>query len=91
MALDRSHNLKKIRIYIAQIAWLVALKTPWKSLTIDRKGWKYIIALKKKRSVKTEKQYADTAKYKGWDQVEQLFKKHRRLKWVTAFYRKTVP
>lgn len=53
--------------------------------TIDRKGWKYIIALKKRRSVKTEKQYADTAKSKGWDQVEQLFNKHRRLKWVTVF------
>jgi hypothetical protein len=53
--------------------------------TIDRKGWKYIIALKKTRSVKTEKQYADTAKSKGWHQVEQLFNKHRRLKWVTVF------
>jgi hypothetical protein len=53
--------------------------------TIDRKGWKYIIALKKTRSVKTEKQYANTSKSKGWGQVEQLFKKHRRLKWVTVY------
>jgi hypothetical protein len=53
--------------------------------TIDRKGWKYIIALKKTRSVKTEKQYANTGKSKGWSQVEQLFKKHRRLKWVTVY------
>jgi hypothetical protein len=53
--------------------------------TIERKRWTYIIALKKKRSVKTEKQYANTPKSKGWDQVQQLFKKHRCLKWVTVF------
>ena len=53
--------------------------------TIDRKGWKYIITLKKTRSVKTEKRYANTAKSKGWRQVEQLFKRHRRLKWITVF------
>jgi hypothetical protein len=53
--------------------------------TIDRKRWTYIIALKKKRSVKTEKQYANTPKSKGWSQVQQLFKNHRRLKWITVF------
>jgi hypothetical protein len=52
---------------------------------IERKRWIYVIALKKKRSVKTEKQYANTPKSNGWDQVQQLFKKHRRLKWVTVF------
>jgi hypothetical protein len=53
--------------------------------TIASKGWTYIVALKKKRSVKTEKQFANTPKSKGWDQVQQLFNKHRRLKWVTVF------
>ena len=47
---------------------------------IADKGWKYIIALKKKRSVKTEKEYANTAKSKDWSQVQQLFKRHRWIK-----------
>jgi len=53
--------------------------------TIDQKQWIYIVALKKKRSVKTEKKYANTPKSKDWDQVQQLFNKHRRLKWITVF------
>ncbi len=58
---------------------------------IDRKGWKFIIALKKRRSVKTKKQYADTPKSQGWYQVEQFFKNHRRVKWVTVFLPKSSP
>jgi len=52
---------------------------------IDRKGWRYIIALKKKRTVKTEKEYASTAKSKDWSQVEKVFKANRWIKWITVF------
>jgi hypothetical protein len=57
--------------------------------TIERKRWIYIIALKKKRGVKTEKQYANTSKSRGWIQVQQLFKNHRCLKWITVFLPKS--
>ena len=53
--------------------------------TIELKKWTYIISLKKKRSVKTEKQYGNTPKSKGWSQVQQLFKNHRCIKWFTVF------
>lgn len=59
--------------------------------TIDRKGWKYIIALKKTRSVKTEKQYASTAKSKGWSQVEQYSKNIAGSSGSLFICRKTVP
>ena len=59
--------------------------------TISGKGWTYIIALKKKRSVKTLKEYTDTPKSKGWHQIEQLFKNHRRNKWITVFLPKNSP
>lgn len=52
---------------------------------IQAKKWNYIIALKKNRSVKTEKEFANTPKSKGWHQVEQFFKNHRRVKWITIF------
>jgi hypothetical protein len=58
---------------------------------IDEKGWKYIIALKKKRSVKTEKEFTNTAKSQDWSQVQQLFKKHRWIKWVTVYLPKCSP
>lgn len=58
---------------------------------IARKRWKFIIALKKRRSVKTEKQYATTPKSRGWHQVEQLFKNHRHVKWITVFLPKSSP
>ena len=51
---------------------------------IEGKNWKFIIALKKKRCVKSKKQYAISPKSKGWNQVEQFFKNHRRVKWVTV-------
>jgi hypothetical protein len=52
---------------------------------IQIKQWRYVIALKKTRAVKTEKEYASTPKSKGWHQVGQFFKNHRRVKWVTVF------
>jgi len=58
---------------------------------IGPKGWDFVIALKKKRSVKTKKQYATTVKSKGWYQVEQLFKNCRRVKWVTVSLPKNSP
>lgn len=52
--------------------------------TIASKKWRYIIALKKKRTVKTVKIFEDTPKSKGWLQVAILFKKYRCLKWSTV-------
>ena len=51
--------------------------------TIADKNWMFIIALKKKRSVKSEPIYATTPKSKQWSQVCQFFRNHRRLKWKT--------
>jgi hypothetical protein len=51
--------------------------------TIALKKWNYIIALKKKRTVKTEKIFRNTPKSKGWLQVAVLFKRYRCLKWST--------
>lgn len=51
---------------------------------IDEKKWKFIIALKKTRSVKSRKEYQDTPKTKGWTQVSAFFKNHRRLPWQTV-------
>lgn len=58
---------------------------------IERKQWNFIIALKKTRSVKTEKEYTTTSKSKGWNQVEELFKRHRWIKWATVFLPKNSP
>ena len=52
--------------------------------TIASKTWHYIIALKKKRTVKTVKLFEGTPKSKGWLQVAVLFKKYRCLKWSTV-------
>ena len=51
--------------------------------TINNKKWKFIIALKKTRSVKSEKQYLDTLKTKDWSHVAAFFKNQRRIKWQT--------
>jgi hypothetical protein len=59
--------------------------------TIDRKGWNYVLSLKKTRRVKTTKEYADTPKSKGWHQVEQFFKNHRRIRWITVLFPKSSP
>jgi len=50
---------------------------------IAKKKWKFIIALKKTRGVKSEKQYSNTAKSKEWSQVAVFFKNQRWVKWVT--------
>jgi hypothetical protein len=50
---------------------------------IVKRNWKFIIALGKTRSVKTEKDYLSTLKSKGWIQIAQLFKNHRWVKWLT--------
>jgi len=48
---------------------------------IAAKKWQFIIALKKIRSVKSEKANSDTTKSKWWCHIAVLFKNHRRLKW----------
>ena len=52
--------------------------------TIASKKWHFIIALKKKRTVKTIKMFETTTKSKGWLQVAILFKRYRCLKWSTV-------
>jgi len=52
--------------------------------TIASKKWHYIIALKKKRSVKTVKIFENTPKSRGWLQVAVLFKRYRCLRWSTV-------
>ena len=48
------------------------------------KGWHFIIALNKKRSVKSQTQYLSTPKSKGWSHVAQLFKDFRSVKYRTV-------
>lgn len=50
---------------------------------IGKKKWKFIIALGKTRSVKSEKKYLNTPKSKGWSKVAEFFRLHRRVKWQT--------
>lgn len=50
---------------------------------IAKKKWKFIIALKKTRGVKSEKQYSNTPKSREWSQVDVFFKDQRWVKWVT--------
>ena len=50
---------------------------------IVHKKWHFIIALKKKRSVKSNRAYATTQKSQSWAQVADFFKAYRRLKWQT--------
>lgn len=52
--------------------------------TVASKKWHYIIALKKKRTVKTAKLLEITTKSKGWLQVAILFNRYRCLKWITV-------
>ena len=51
---------------------------------ITKRNWAYVIALKKKRSVRSEKTHEKTLLSKGWHQVELFFKNHRRVKWQTV-------
>jgi hypothetical protein len=51
--------------------------------TIAKKGWNFIIALGKTRSVKSTTLYLNTPKSKHWLHVDTFFRRHRRLKWDT--------
>ncbi len=52
--------------------------------TILKKHWHFLFALKSCRSVKSPAQYLKTQKSKGWTQIAQFFKNHRRLRWDTV-------
>ena len=51
---------------------------------IVKKKWNFIIALNKTRSVKSERQNANTPKSKGWTHIAEFFKNHRGIKWQTV-------
>jgi Transposase DDE domain len=50
---------------------------------IADKGWHFIIALSKTRSVKSEARALSTPKSRQWCHVDTFFRRHRRLKWNT--------
>ena len=50
---------------------------------IAGKKWKFIIALKSTRGVKTEKIYHTTKKTEGWKSVTVTFKNNRKIGWQT--------
>jgi hypothetical protein len=52
--------------------------------TILNKHWQFLFALKSRRGVKSPAQYLKTRKSKGWTQIAQFFKNHRRLRWNTV-------
>jgi DDE family transposase len=51
---------------------------------IAQKGWNFIIALGKTRSVKSTALYLSSPKSKHWFHVDTFFHRHRRLKWDTV-------
>ncbi len=50
---------------------------------IALKNWKFIIALKSTRGVKTEKTFNSTKKAESWKSVTVTFKNNRKIGWVT--------
>ena len=50
---------------------------------IADKGWHFIIALSKTRSVKSEACFLTTPKAQQWCHIDTFFRRHRRLKWDT--------
>jgi hypothetical protein len=50
---------------------------------IAAKGWNFIIALSKTRSVKSEALYLTTPTSRQWCHIDTFFRRHRRLKWDT--------
>jgi hypothetical protein len=50
---------------------------------IADKGWHFIIALTKTRSVKSEALYLSTPPSRQWCHIDTFFRHHRRLKWDT--------
>jgi Transposase DDE domain len=51
---------------------------------IAQKGWNFIIALGKTRSVTSTALYLSTPKSHNWYHVDTFFHRHRRLKWDTV-------
>src|ERR671931_2005363 len=50
---------------------------------IAAKGWHFIIALRKTRSVKSEALALSTPQSQQWCHIDTFFRRHRRLKWNT--------
>jgi Transposase DDE domain len=50
---------------------------------IANKGWNFIIALSKTRSVKSEALALRTPQSQQWCHIDTFFRRHRRLKWDT--------
>jgi hypothetical protein len=50
---------------------------------IADKGWHFIIALRKTRSVTSEAFYLSTPTSRQWCHIDTFFRRHRRLKWDT--------
>jgi hypothetical protein len=50
---------------------------------IADKGWHFIIALSKTRSVKSEARDLSTPPSRQWCHIDTFFRRHRRLKWDT--------
>src|SRR5947209_7311889 len=50
---------------------------------IANKGWHFIIALSKTRSVKAEALALSTSTSQQWCHIDTFFRRHRRLKWDT--------
>src|SRR5262249_635165 len=50
---------------------------------IADKGWHFIIALRKTRSVKWEACFLTTPNAQQWCHIDTFFRRHRRLKWDT--------
>ena len=50
---------------------------------IADKGWNFIVALRKTRSVKSEALYLSTPQARQWCHIDTFFRRHRRLKWDT--------
>ena len=48
------------------------------------RGWDFVMAVKKKRSVKSNAEYLSTSPGEGWRQIETFFKAQRRLGWQTV-------
>ena len=50
---------------------------------IADKGWNFLIALSKTRSVKSEALALTTPQSRQWCHIDTFFRRHRRLKWST--------
>jgi hypothetical protein len=55
---------------------------------IATKGWHFIIALSKTRSVKSEALYLSTPPSRQWCHIDTFFRRHRRLKWDPFVWRR---